>query len=117
VGGENWAEPTWPGPDRNGAWWDRAKLEAHYGKWADLALQGVGVHCGEGGAFCHTPHAVFLSWLRDVLEILTSHGMGYALWNLRGSFGMLDSGRKDAAYEDWHGRQLDRKLLSLLQSF
>ena len=43
-----------------------------------------------------------------MLEILTGHGIGYALWNFRGSFGLLDSGRKDVEYEDWHGHQLDR---------
>ena len=40
---------------------------------------------------------------------------GWAMWNFRGSFGVLDSGRDDVEYEDWHGRKLDRKLLTLLQ--
>jgi endoglucanase len=117
VGGENWPEPAWPGPMQDGQYWDRARLEAHYQPWIELARQGVGVHCGEGGAFNHTPHAVFLAWLEDVLDILTKNNIGYALWNFRGAFGLLDSGRKDAAYEDWHGHKLDRKLLELLQKY
>jgi len=117
VGGEKWPEPRWPGPDRDGSWYDRARLEQHYAQWAELARQGVGVHCGEGGAFSHTPHDVVLRWLRDVLDILKGHHVGYALWNFRGSFGILDSGRADVAYEDWHGHKLDRPLLSLLQEF
>jgi endoglucanase len=28
---------------------------------------------------------------------------------------VLNSGRSDVAYEDWHGYKLDRKLLNLLQ--
>lgn len=110
--------PVWPG-----AWnfgdppWDRRRLEAHYAPWIALAAQGVGVHCGEGGAFMHTPHDVLLHWFRDVLEILTPHGIGYALWNFRGSFGILDSGRDDVTYEDWHGHRLDRAYLELLQAF
>jgi len=60
---------------------------------------------------------VVLAWLRDILEILTGHGIGLALWNFRGPFGIIDSGRKDAAYEDFHGHKLDRKLLDLLQEF
>jgi hypothetical protein len=56
-------------------------------------------------------------WLRDVLGILTGHGIGLALWNFRGSFGILDSGRTDVAYEDFHGHRLDGKLLALLQEF
>ena len=117
VGGENWPEPTWPGASNWGEPWDRSRLERHYAQWAGLARQGAGVHCGEGGAFCHTPHDVFLRWLRDVLEILTSSNIGYALWNFRGTFGILDSNRADVAYEDWHGHTLDRKALELLREF
>jgi endoglucanase len=113
VGQREWAVPVWPGSDG----WDRKRLEEHYGRWAELARSGVGVHCGEGGAFSHTPHDVVLRWLRDVLEVLASHNVGLALWNFRGSFGVLDSGRQDVAYEDWHGHKLDRKLLELLQGF
>jgi hypothetical protein len=69
------------------------------------------------GAFRHTPHDVFLRWCRDVLGILTSHNIGYALWNLRGSLGVLDSERADVDYEDWYGHKLDRKLLRLMQEY
>ena len=112
VDSANYPTPAWPG---NG--WDRKKLEEHYAKWAEVARKGVGVHCGEGGAFNKTPHPVVLAWLRDVLEILTSHGIGLALWNFRGPFGIVDSGRTDVQYEDFQGHKLDRKLLSLLQEF
>jgi endoglucanase len=112
VNSGDYPAPAWPGND-----WDRKRLEQHYAKWADLARKGVGVHCGEGGAFNKTPHNVVLAWLRDVLEILTGHGIGLALWNFRGSFGIMDSDRKDVQYEDFHGHKLDRKLLSLLQEF
>jgi endoglucanase len=117
VESEGWPEPTWPGALHQGEPYDRAKLEAHYQRWADLAAQGVGVHCGEGGAYNRTPHDVFLRWFRDVLDILTSHNIGYALWNFRGAFGILDSGRDDVDYEDWHGHKLDRELLELLRAF
>ncbi len=117
VGGEDWPVPSWPGPDREGELWDRARLEKHYEPWIELARSGVGVHCGEGGAYTFTPHDVVLRWLRDVLEILTPEGIGYALWNFRGGFGVLDSGREDVEYEDWHGHGLDRGLLDLLREF
>ena len=116
VGGEKFPAPNWPGGDQYGEAWDRARLEAHYGKWAQLIVKGVGVHCGEGGCFRETPHTVFLAWFRDVLEILAGHGIGYALWNFRGTFGILDSGRKDVVYKDWHGHALDERLLTLLQT-
>jgi endoglucanase len=97
--------------------WNRAKLAEHYAPWIKLARAGAGVHCGEGGVFCHTPHPVALAWLADVLDVLTNSGIGYALWNFRGAFGILDSQRKDVDYQSWHGHQLDRKLLDLLQKY
>jgi endoglucanase len=116
VEAQNWPEPGWPG-SFEGKRWDREALERHYQPWVKLAEQGIGVHCGEGGAFQHTPHDVVLRWYRDVLDVLTSHGIGHALWNLRGSFGVLDSDRADVDYEDWYGHKLDRKLLELMQAF
>mgnify|MGYP000518929724 CR=1 FL=1 len=71
----------------------------------------------EGGAYKHTPHKVFLAWLADVPEILASLKIGYALWNFRGGFGVLDSGRADVDYEDWYGHKLDRRMLELLRRF
>jgi aryl-phospho-beta-D-glucosidase BglC (GH1 family) len=109
-------KPTWPLLNSNGTVkLDRAGLERHYAPWAELARKGVGVHCGECGGYNKTPHDIFLAWMTDVLEILKGHGIGFALWNFRGSFGILDSERQDVAYEDWHGHKLDRKLLALLQ--
>jgi endoglucanase len=49
------------------------------------------------------------------VDILSSNGIGFALWNFRGDFGILDSGRTDVAYEDWYGHQLDRRLLDLIR--
>lgn len=116
--GDKLPEPTWPLPAShpNGAF-DRAALEAHFRPWADLARQGVGVHCGEGGVYHKTPHNVALAWLRDTLDVLMGYGIGYAQWMLRGPFGILDSERADVAYEDWHGHALDRRMLETLQQF
>jgi len=121
VDSRGWPRPRWPlAPEARDQWYanppDRAGLEEHYRRWADLAARGVGVHCGEGGAYNRTPHDVVLRWLADVLEILGSHGIGWALWNFRGAFGVLDSGRPDVAYEDFRGHALDRKLLDLLRA-
>lgn len=108
--------PTWPGGLHYGKPWDQSHLQTMYDDWAALSEAGVGVHCGEGGAYIHTPHDVFIAWFRDVLEALKARNIGWALWNLRGSFGVLDSNRPDVAYEEWRGHRLDRQLLDLLQS-
>lgn len=117
-GSDQWPKPVWPGAvHQDGGAWDRKRLEAHFVPWIELARSGVGVHCGEGGAHNQTPHDVVLAWYRDVLEILSGANIGHALWNLRGSFGILDSARADVQYEDWRGHKLDRKLLDLLREF
>ncbi|MBD2753630.1 glycoside hydrolase family 5 protein [Spirosoma validum] len=107
-------EPKWPGQVGD-KYLSRAMLETFYQPWIDLVNKGVGVHCGECGCWNKTPHNVFLAWFSDVLDILTSNGIGFALWEFVGSFGILDSGRTDVAYEDWHGHKLDRKLLDLIR--
>ncbi|MDR1958309.1 MAG: cellulase family glycosylhydrolase [Planctomycetaceae bacterium] len=107
--------PTWPILDQNGnTVWNHQKLEEHYAPWGRLVRQGIGVHCGEAGCYKNTPHKVFLAWLRDTMEILKSHDIGYAIWEFRGTFGVIDSGRADVDYEDWHGVKLDREMLKLL---
>ena len=85
--------------------------------WKKLADTGVGVHVGEWGAFRYTPHDVVLRWAEDQLSLWTEAGFGWALWNFRGTFGILDSGREDLQYEDFRGHKLDRKFLTLLQKF
>ena len=108
--------PIWPGVI-DGKTFNRKVLEDFYKPWIDLVKQGVGVHCGECGCYRETPHEVFLAWFNDQLSILTDSGIGWGLWNFRGDFGLIDSGRKDIAYEDFYGHKLDRKLLTLLQKY
>lgn len=107
---------VWPGVI-DGQQFSRKNLEQLYQPWIDLVKQGVGVHCGECGCYRETPHDVFLAWFEDVLSVLTENQIGYALWNFRGDFGILDSGRKDIQYEDWYGHKLDRKMLDLLKKY
>jgi hypothetical protein len=52
--------------------------------------------------------------MRDCLQNWRRAGMGWALWNLRGDLGILDSGRTDVDYEDYRGHKLDRQMLDLL---
>ncbi len=111
-----WKQPCWPNADHFGRLWGRNELAAHFAKWAALVDRGIGVHCGEGGAYRNTPHNIVLAWMEDSLAILKSHGIGWALWNFRGDFGVLDSSRKWMwHHEEFRGCKLDRKMLELLQ--
>jgi endoglucanase len=115
VNGQNWPTPDWPLKLREGDVWDKERLRREcIAPWQALEKQGVGVHVGEWGAFNKTPHRVALAWMRDFLDLWKEAGWGWALWNLRGSFGVVDSGRSDVTYEDWQGHKLDRAMLELL---
>jgi aryl-phospho-beta-D-glucosidase BglC (GH1 family) len=107
-------EPKWPGQigDKN---FNRQMLEEYYKPWGELVNKGVGVHCGECGCWKKTPHTVFLAWFGDVIDILATYKIGFALWNFIGDFGILNSDRADVDYEDWHGYKLDKELLQLLR--
>ncbi len=108
--------PTWPLKDAKGDVWDKARLHREYIEpYRPLVARGVQVHVGEWGCFNRTPHAVALAWMADSLSLWKDAGWGFSLWNLRGSFGVLDSGRDDVTYEEYKGHKLDRRMLELLR--
>jgi endoglucanase len=113
---ETFAVPTWPLTDDKGTTWDRDRLQkVLIDPWRPLVERGVQVHVGEWGCYNKTPHDVMLAWMKDCLALWKEAGWGFALWNLRGDFGVLDSGRADVAYEDYEGHKLDRAMLELLR--
>jgi endoglucanase len=108
--------PTWPLKDGNGnIVCDRQKLEETFRPWAGLAADGVPIHFGEMGCYKHTPPETVLAWFNDTLDVLGEMNSGWALWNFRGPFGIVDTERAGTKFEDWYGHKLDRPLLSLLQ--
>ena len=64
-----------------------------------------------------TPHDIVLDIFEDYLYLWKERNMGWALWNLRGSIGVLDSELADVEYENFRGHKLDRKMLDLLQRY
>jgi len=115
---ETFNEPTWPLKGDDGKVWDKTALkEKLIDLWKPLTDQGVSVHVGEWGCYNKTPHDVALRWMRDLLSLWKEAGWGHAMWNLKGSFGVLNSQRSDVKYESYKGHQLDRKMLELLKEF
>jgi endoglucanase len=116
VGGaDQWAEPTYPLKSGDTTWNKDTMRERLIVPWQKFAARGAGVMVGEFGCHNRTPHDPVLAWLTDVLDLWREAGWGWALWNFRGSFGILNSGRTDVAYEDWRGQKLDRAMMELLQ--
>jgi endoglucanase len=108
--------PTWPMKDDQGQVWDRARLKNEFiDRYKPLTDRGVQVHVGEWGCFNKTPHDVTLAWMQDCLSLWKEARWGFSMWNLRGSFGVMDSERQDVKYEDYKGHKLDRRMLELLK--
>jgi endoglucanase len=116
AGGEKFPLPTWPlqqgGQKQDKEWLRKTCIEP----WKKLEAAGVGVHVGEWGSFCFTPHDVVLRWMADDLALWKEAGWGWSLWNFRGAFGVLDSERQDITYDDFRGHKLDGKMLELLRT-
>ena len=108
---------AWP-LDADGQHYDKAWLrQMLHNSWSPLLEQRGRVFIGEFGSHNRTPHEVALKWLDDNLAVFRENNWGWALWNLSGSFGIMDSGRPDVDYEDVHGHRLDRKMLDLLLKY
>jgi endoglucanase len=53
--------------------------------------------------------------MRELMGQWKGAGWGWAMWNFRGGFGILDSERPDVKYEDFKGHKLDRKMLEVIR--
>ena len=99
---------------------ERAEVAAarkSFAQWNAALAAGVFVNVGEFGVWKKTPHAVTLALMEDELSLFKDRNLGWALWEFRGGFGILDSDREDVVYEDFHGHKLDRKMLELLRRY
>jgi endoglucanase len=115
---ESFNVPAWPMKDDRGTTWDRARLKREYiDPYQPLLNRGVQIHVGEWGCYNQTPHDVTLAWMRDSLSLWKEAAWGFSLWNLRGSFGVMDSDRQDVKYEDYKGHKLDRRMVELLREY
>lgn len=115
-GSDRWPKPTWPLKGANGAITsDAHSVREKYRAWAGLAAHNVPIHFGEMGCYQHTPPDVVYSWFDSALDMINSLNSGWALWNFRGPFGILDTKRAGTHYQGWHGHALDTTLLRLLQ--
>jgi len=109
--------PTWPYVQPDGFVWDKKAFENFYQPWINYRQEHRrNIHIGECGVYKYTPHQATLGFFRDLLSTLKENDIGWALWQLRGVNGILDSERDDVIYEPYRGHKLDRKLLEILQA-
>lgn len=113
-------EPVWPcepGEGDNPASWIWENPGKTVEKWVSVIPDGYPRMIGEFGCFNKIRHETALRWMEFCLQLWHQHDVGWAIWNLDGAFGFLDSGRTDIEYEDFEGHKLDRKMLDLLQKY
>ena len=109
--------PTWPLKDREGKIIaSRETMEGWLRPLKELAGMGILIHFGEMGCGGHTPPDVVYAWFNDTLDLMKELRVGWGLWNFRGQFGIVDTGRPGTDFKDFHGHDLDYKLLELLKS-
>ena len=109
--------PAWPPAPDYGPAWIRRSPEESLTDYKGALDAGVFCMVGEFGCNNKTPHGLTLAWMEHCLKLWKANNLGWALWNLRGRIGLLDSGREDVAYEDYLGHRLDRKMLELLRRY
>jgi hypothetical protein len=93
-------------------WLDTEALAA----WKPLLQRGVPVMVQEFGCNAKVPQAAALPYLEDCLRTWNAHGLGWALYSLRGDMGFVDSKRSDtetASMAD--GSTLDVQTLRVLK--
>lgn len=114
-GSEGLPAPVYPGTEWDGLVWDRETLREFYRPWREVEALGVRVHIGEFGCFNKTPNDVAVRWLSDLVSVYREFGWGWAPWNFRGPFGLIDHGRPGARIERVDGFDVDRDLLEIFR--
>ena len=76
-------------------WFDRSVLEERMAKPIALArATGLPLYCGEWGALPAAPRPDRLRWYADMRSVLEKYGVGWATWDWKGGFGVVDRARK-----------------------
>jgi aryl-phospho-beta-D-glucosidase BglC (GH1 family) len=71
--------------------WDAARIDVEIAEVAEWGRQrGVPIVCNEFGAYrAHTEPQDREAWIHDVRSALERHGIGWAMWDYSGSFGVV----------------------------
>jgi hypothetical protein len=77
--------------------------------------ENIPVMIQEFGVYNKTPHAVTIGYLTDAVSVFNKSKVGYAMWNLIGTMGIIDSKRADCSYEPYRGKSIDRQMTTIIQ--
>ncbi|GAB4235494.1 MAG: glycoside hydrolase family 5 protein [Acidobacteriota bacterium] len=72
--------------------YDRDVLESLLRKPLELAKKlRLPLYCGEWGVYRRAPREPRLRWYRDMRSVLEANGIGWATWDYKGGFGIVDA--------------------------
>ncbi len=70
--------------------WDASRIDAEINQAADWARRNsVPLICNEFGVYRHADPQDRAAWIKDVRTSLERHGIGWAMWDYSGSFGVV----------------------------
>jgi hypothetical protein len=78
--------------------------------------ENIAVMIQEFGVYNKTPYRVTTSYLKDIITVFNNNNIGYAMWNLIGTMGIINSDRADCIYEPYRGKSIDRQMTTIIQS-
>jgi len=78
--------------------------------------ENIPVMIQEYGVYNKTPYKVTTSYLKDIITVFNNNNIGYAMWNLIGTMGIINSNRTDCIYEPYRGKSIDRQMTTIIQS-
>jgi endoglucanase len=58
---------------------------------------GLPLYCGEFGCFDRTPDPIRIAWFKDILAVFDAYDIGWATWDYKGSFGVVDRDSEETA--------------------
>jgi endoglucanase len=73
--------------------YDRSSMAADMAQPLAVARRtGLPLYCGEFGVIDLAPRPVREAWYRDIISVFNEYRVGWANWDYKGEFGIVDRG-------------------------
>jgi endoglucanase len=77
---------------KNKNYYDIESIRKHFAKPIAVAKKyNLPLYCGEWGCLNTVPNAARLQWYRDMKKVLEENNIGWATWDYKGGFGIINS--------------------------
>ncbi|MGZ8559841.1 MAG: glycoside hydrolase family 5 protein [Chitinophagaceae bacterium] len=81
---------------RNKRFYNKETIAAHFSKPIAMAKQyNLPLYCGEWGCLATVPDEARFQWFRDVKAVLDENNIGWATWDYKGGFGLINKKKQE----------------------